>query len=196
MHLDQRSGPRMLLVAVVAVGLAALGCNRAGKSSNETSVPSPVSATAPSTAKSHQPEHVSLTGCLQEGSHGTYILTELNRPAMPDSSNPSVVAQEDLAAAVHAYRLSASQDQKLSKLVGRTIRVEGALTQPSDLVASNTAAGGPVGTAGQGTQTAARVSGRRQISQGDLAKVEVSSVMKIANVCGRRSAARRKMHHP
>ena len=89
MHRDLRSGPRMLLVAGLAVGLAALGCNCAGKSS--------------SMAKPHQPEHVSLTGCLQEGSHGTYILLELNRPAMPDSSNPSVVAQEDLAAAVHTY---------------------------------------------------------------------------------------------
>ena len=42
MHRDLRSGPRMLLVAGLAVGLAALGCNCAGKSSNEMPVPSPV----------------------------------------------------------------------------------------------------------------------------------------------------------
>lgn len=195
MHLNQRSRPYILLVAGVAVGLAALGCNRAGKSSTEKAVPAPAATAAPSAAKPHSPEHVSLTGCLQEGNHGTYILAELNRPAKPDSSNPSIVAHEDLAAAVHAYRLNASKDQKLSKLVGRTIRVDGTLTEPSDLVASNPAAGGPVGTGGQGTETVGQAPGRREISQRDLAKVEVSSVVKIANVCGRRVAARSKKHH-
>jgi hypothetical protein len=86
-----------------------------------------------------------------------------------------------VAAAAHAYRLSAGKDQTLSKFVGRTIRIDGTLTQRSDLIANNAAAGAAVGT-----------SGGRRINEDDLAKVDVASVTKVANGCGRSSAHTRR----
>ncbi len=198
MHSIQRPGrPRLLLAAMVAAGLAAPACNRADvKSKTETPAPAQASNPTPAATKPTPPPQVKLTGCLQQGTHGTYILTALNRPAQPHSSDPSVVAREDLAAASHAYRLSASSDKNLSKLVGRTIQVDGTVTQPSDLGPSTTPSAGTVGTAGDGTRPASRASGRHHIDQGDLAKVEVSSVTEIANVCGKRAKARRTVKRP
>jgi hypothetical protein len=133
-----------------------------------------------------------LTGCLQEGKHGTYILTELNRPKRPDSSNPSVIEREELAAAEHAYRLASSEEQDLAKLLGRKVHVEGAVTKRSDLGASNNAQGGlrSVGTAGQANEAKAGASDDRQIEESDLAKVEVSSVREVAKACSERGGAK------
>ncbi len=134
-------------------------------------------------------ERVSLIGCLQEGQRGAYILTELNSPAHPDSSNPSVVEHERVAAAENAYRLTSSPANVLSKLVGRRVRVDGTLAKPSDLVASN-AADRVTGTAGRNHEAKAVESGQK-ITQSDLAEVNVSSVKKLANTCGTQAARSR-----
>jgi hypothetical protein len=123
------------------------------------------------------PTPVSVTGCLQKGNRNTYIVTGLNRPAHPDSSNPQVVAQEKQAAAREAYRLTSGQTDDLKKLLGKRVHVEGTLKK---------AAGADV------TGTTATAAGSTEIKQRDLAEVEVSSVQKVANTCGSSGKARTK----
>jgi hypothetical protein len=181
------SYPKLTLVAAVAVVLAA-GCNRQEQESNAppSSAVSPPAPTAPAVAP---PEHVALTGCLQKGNGGAYILTELNEPAQLDSSKPAVVAREKLAAAEAAYRLSSTDRRTLSHLVGRRVHVEGDLTKASDLVANATNRGQSIGTSGQSGEIRAIESGR-VIRQADLAQVNVASIEKVANTCGHQAARR------
>jgi len=128
---------------------------------------------------------ITLAGCLQAGNRGTYVLTELNAPKQPDSSNPVVVADEKLAAAEKAYVLSSDKPTDLSKLVGNRVHVEGTLARSSDLVGNKS--GGTVATADQSGEVEAIESGH-VIREKDLAKVHVSSVQKIADTCGNRAA--------
>lgn len=176
------SYPRLILAATVAVGFTA-GCNRDHQQT--TILPhAAVSEPAPIPPPTAQPEHVTLTGCLQEGKAGAYILTELNEPSQPDSSKPAVVAQEKLAAAEVAYRLLSNDHQMLAELVGSRVRIQGNVTRPSDLMAdNNTNRGHSTGTAGQSDEIKAIESGRI-IRQHDLAQVDVSSIEQIANACG------------
>jgi len=129
---------------------------------------------------------VTLTGCLQQGNHGAYILTELNEPSTPDSSNPGVVASERTAAAEHAYRLSSTaHDTDLAKLVGNKVRVEGTETQASEVPAVRNE--GRDATGSTSTDRADKATAAERIQQGDLAQVEVNAVQKVADACGGRT---------
>jgi hypothetical protein len=175
------SCPRLILAATVAVSFAA-GCNRDHQQT--TTLPhAVVSEPAPIPLATAQPEHVTLTGCLQEGKAGAYILTGLNEPNQPDSSKPAVVAQEKLAAADAAYRLSSNDHQRFARLVGRRVRIQGNVIRPFDLMVDKSDRDHSTGTAGQSDEIKAIESGRI-IRQHDLAQVEVSSIEQIANACG------------
>src|SRR5262245_53419455 len=55
-----------------------------------------------------RPQPISVTGCLQQGSGRTYILTRLNEPAQKEvgtSGSPAAVEREQLRAAANAYRI-------------------------------------------------------------------------------------------
>jgi hypothetical protein len=108
----------------------------------------------------------------------------LNEPKQPDSSNPTIVAQEKLAAAEAAYRLT-SNDQDIGTLLGRRVRIEGTLTKSSDLVAS--AANGTVmtGTTGQ-SEAVPSIQTGQIIKQSDLAQVAVTAITQVARSCGER----------
>ena len=180
MHSHRRFGFEAGAALAVVLGLATLGCNRASRPAASQAPPAstaPVAETKPAPVT----EPISLIGCLQEGHGGTYILTELNEPKHPDSSKPSVVASERLRAAEQAYRLSARDTTDLSKLVGTRVRVDGTVSKASDLVARNASSAESTGTAGHEAGTA---SSARTIDQDDLAKVDVSSVQKVAATCG------------
>jgi hypothetical protein len=190
--MQRYSGPsrRMLLACSVAL-CATVACssnntNNNKQNSTESPAPNAARSTTEAAPPAPTPQPVSLTGCLQEGSGDTYILTELNKPKQPDSSNPSVVASEKLAAANEAYRLTSQRENDLSTFVGRRVQVEGTVTRPSDL-AANTTPSGATGTAGQNSEPNAAGTGHA-ISEKDLAEVQVSSVKKVANTCGGRSA--------
>ncbi len=159
----------MLLASLTMAGSMAVACNR----SSENAPPRARTEPAPSVERpvEQTPTPVSVTGCLQKGSRDTYIVTTLNRPAHPDSSNPQVVAQEKQAAARDAYRLDWRQTDDLKKLLGKRVHVEGTLKKAASAdVTLDT--------------TAAAADASREIKQRDLAEVEVSSVQKVANNCG------------
>jgi hypothetical protein len=171
--------------SLTAFALATAAC---GTSPHETASGRTTSSTTRVTSTSTATtQSVSLTGCLQEGSRGTYILTDLNRPKQPDTSSPVVVAREKLAAAEEAYVLSSHTKTDLSGLVGDRVHVEGTLASPSDLLGTQPKAGGEsVGTAGAMGEVKAIESGR-VIKEKDLAKVDVVALRKIADTCGTRA---------
>jgi hypothetical protein len=179
---------RMLLPSTLFLGLALVGCDANSNNRNSANQTSPAAnseaAGTPGTA-STQPVH--LTGCLQKGSRGAYILTRMNVPEQRNPSNEAGVARDRAAAAEQAYRLTGNGDNDLSKLVGAEVRVEGTMTKRSDLTAKNGTENGAVGMSGQ--SSGSNKASNRDIDQGDLAEVNVSSVEKVSDGCGAGSAA-------
>jgi hypothetical protein len=170
--------------ATFALATGACGTNNRETVSTQTT-DSTATVTSTGNAKT-QP--VSLTGCLQEGDRGTYILTELNRPKQPDSRNPKVIAEDKLAAAEEAYVLSSPTATDMSKLVGNRVHVEGTLARASDLSSTQPNHDRKsVGTAGDSGELTAIESGH-VIKEHDLAKVDVTSLQKVANACGSNAA--------
>jgi hypothetical protein len=181
---------------VAALGCAALltACNndnaKRTTAANDNTAPATQPAPRADTATQRP---VTLTGCLQQGdSNSTYILTEMNEPSSRptatsgSSASGDKVEREQLKEAQHAYRLDAKNDDDLAKLVGKRIRVSGTVTDKSDLVAGNdqNRDKNSVGTSGRTNDD------RQKISESDLARVDVTSVEKVADACG--SAARSK----
>src|SRR5690242_6982207 len=119
----QRQLFRFVPAAIGAIAIAA-GCHKANDES--TSPPQTSRSEPASTAVRVEPGQVILTGCLQEGKNGIYILTVVNEPKDRDSSDPAIVAQEKLAAAEAAYRLS-PDGQRFGQLLGGRVRIEGTL---------------------------------------------------------------------
>jgi hypothetical protein len=168
-------------LAAFALAPAACGTNR-GTASAQTSG----STTAVASPQTPTTQPMRLTGCLQEGNRGTYILTELNRPQQPDSSNRVVVAREKLSAAEEAYVLRSGQHADLAKLVGARVHVEGTLARPSDLLGRR-GNGGTTTSVGAAGEVKAIESGR-VIREKDLAAIDVTSLQKVANTCGSHAA--------
>jgi hypothetical protein len=173
---------RWASLAALAVATATCGTNRRNTASVQTG-----SATPVTTAETPATQPVSLTGCLQEGNHGSYILTELNSPKHPDSSDPAVVAREKLAAAGEAYVLSTDKAPISPTLVGDRVHVEGILARASDLPGTHQTSGDARGAAGRTGELKAVESGRL-IKEGDLAEIRVNSVQKVAGACGTHAA--------
>src|SRR5262249_14260401 len=107
----------------------------------------------------------------EKGMLGNYILTQANQAAPDEAVGTSgdrkdadknangKIEQRQIAQAAHSYRLSGESDQ-LKDHVGHEVRVRGNLADKSDLKDAD-----------------------HDISQSDLAKVDVQSVEMIANSC-------------
>jgi hypothetical protein len=140
---------------------------------------------------------IDVTGCLQQGSGRTYILTRLNEPSQKSvgtSGSPAAVEREQLRSAANAYRIDPQGDVKLDDMIGKQIRVSGMLADRADLPKPE-AGGTTVGSrddrattgsaANDRTRTRDRAnSNRADISQGDLAKIDATSVTVIGDACG------------
>jgi hypothetical protein len=187
MKTHYRISAPVLWTSLAAFALATGACDRNNRETASAQTTRSTAAAVASTAAA-KTQPVSLTGCLQEGNRGTYILTELNRPKQPDSSNPTVIAGDKLAAAEEAYVLSSKTETDMSKLVGNRVHVEGTLARASDLSSKQPNADRKsVGTAGQSGELTAIESGHA-IKEHDLAKVDVTSIQKVANACGSHAA--------
>jgi hypothetical protein len=170
---------RPTLIALAGAAVFACGCGPSDSARNDNNSKPPAAtgtagasgAAAASDANGKKPAVV-LTGCLQEekGMLGNYILTQASQAA-PDEAvgtsgdrkdtdkNTSKIEQRQLAQAAHSYRLSGESDQ-LKDHVGHEVRVRGNLADKSDLKDAD-----------------------HDVSQSDLAKVDVQSVEMIANSC-------------
>jgi hypothetical protein len=132
---------------------------------------------------------INITGCLQQGSGHTYILTHLNEPSQKSvgtSGSPAAVEREQLREAANAYRIDPQGDVKLDDMIGKQLRVSGMLTDRADLPKpeANGAAAGNRDERGTSGTTANRNTDRADIKQGDLAKIDATSVSVVADACG------------
>jgi hypothetical protein len=132
-------------------------------------------ATGTSGSAAGQNAAVTVVGCLQQGSGmtTTFILTQANQPSgavgtTGSSADPNKVASEQRAAAEKSYRLDGDKDT-LNPLIGKEVRVSGRITDPGKV---------------QTDQDRAAAGTPPDIGQGDLAKISVDGVEKVAEACG------------
>jgi hypothetical protein len=126
---------------------------------------------------------ISISGCLQNGDRGSFIVTEINsvsQPSVGSNGTPEAVGREQMRQAAKAYRVDPKGDIDLESLVGKQVSVRGTVEERADL---------PQGTTGT-TASADRADSRDDMDQGDLAKIEATSVSMIAEQCGAESSAK------
>jgi len=125
---------------------------------------------------------ITVAGCLQKGNGSDFILTRINEPSQGvgttgatessavQASNSSAagsgtVEREQLRSAAGAYRVVAADTVNLANLVGKEVQVVGTIKENMDLPRANTDRD-PV-----------------QVKQGDLARIEATSVSQTAAEC-------------
>src|SRR5438105_2471014 len=131
------------------------------------------SSTDRSVAKNDQ-SAMTVTGCLQKDG-GTFIVTRLNEPAKrptATSGSSGAVQKEDVRAAANAYRVNPKGDVDLDGLVGKEISVTGVLAERADLPQTVK----PLDKGASATDTT-------DISKGDLAQIDATSVSRVADSC-------------
>jgi hypothetical protein len=165
----------LMLSGGLSVALIAGGCgNNANNSAGTT-------GTAGTSADQNAP--VTLTGCLQKSSGmNNFVLTQVSTPAgavgtSGSAANPDRVAQEQRVAAERSYRLDGDNDE-LNNLVGKQVKVSGRVTDRGDLKDKTRDERGTTGTLG------APKNNPDDIDAGDLAKVDVDAITKVADACG------------
>jgi len=154
---------------------AAAGADRAGTPGSAASA---AAANGAAADENNARPPVTLTGCLQKGDGRTdYILTQVNEPRKSVGTSGSTaaagsdaVAQEQMFAAEHAYKLSGDRDT-LEPLVGRQVRVNGTVERRSKLNEHDD----------NGTM---KDRDRTKIDEGDLESVHVASIDSVAASCG------------
>jgi len=130
---------------------------------------------------------IDVTGCLQQGSGHTYILTRLNEPSQKSvgtNGSPAAVEREQLREAANAYRIDPQGDVKLDDMVGKQIRVSGMLADRADLPKPEASNAPTTGTSGAVSNDGSRNSNRADVRQGDLAKIDATSVTVVNATCG------------
>jgi hypothetical protein len=136
---------------------------------------------------------IDVTGCLQQGSGHTYILTRMNEPSQKSvgtSGSPAAVEHEQLRAAADAYRIDPQGDVKLDGMIGKQIRVSGMLADRADLPKPEAN-----GTPSAANNDGSRNSNRADIRQGDLAKIDATSVTVVNSACGDRAKKSKSASH-
>jgi hypothetical protein len=161
---------------VMAIGGAACNRNDAAEVDRDTD------RLAADTAKQpgHEGAPITLTGCLQRGGGlNNFILTQVNAPSetpvATTGKDPggAAVQREQMREAKHAFALEADDKDAMRELVGKQVRVTGKIDEASDLHRKSAEAKTP--------------SERRDgldIDAGDLAKVDVQGIVKVADACG------------
>jgi hypothetical protein len=181
-------------IAALAIGgTAACGNNNARTSNTPNSTaanPPAADQRAENTAKP-----ITLTGCLQQDGR-TYIVTRLNEPSrkgVGTTGNGAAVEREQLREAANAYRVESKDQSDWDKMVGKQVRVSGAVDKAADLpAASGVAANGTdrpsatsgAGATGSGTVGSTDAGRREKIDKGDLAQIAVESMTVVSENCG------------
>jgi hypothetical protein len=190
---------RALVVSCAIAAAAACNSSNRGNVNNNGDANGTADRTA-ADVKRDEPRQqpINVTGCLQQGNGHTYILTRLNEPSQKSvgtSGAPGAVEREQLREAANAYRIDPQGDVKLDDMIGKQIRVSGMLADRANLAKpeANVAPGAnreERGTSGAAANDANRNTDRADIKQGDLAKIDATSVTVVANACGDQANAK------
>jgi hypothetical protein len=111
---------------------------------------------------------VTLTGCLQQGDgRNDLILTQVNEQPGPVATSgereTGAVEDKQRAAAARSYQLSGGPET-LRDLVGHQVRVTGTLAEEGEVASGDN---------------------DREVSEDDLAEIEVRSAESVAETCGK-----------
>jgi hypothetical protein len=186
----KRPDVRSVIVGCASAALLSAAACSNNNRNDSAAMPPAGDASAPAAAEPNakgtsgsdvQKEALNVSGCLQKKG-GDFILTELSEPSTGGASTKGEgdkVAREQLHAAQHAYRLRADNDDDLAKLVGKQVRVRGTVDKKSDLAVKDQ----PAATSGS-KDRASDDRDRRDISAGDLARVDVTSIEQVSASCG------------
>ena len=125
----------------------------------------------------HKGAPITVSGCLQRGSGmNNYILTQVNSPsetpvatAGKDASG-AAVQREQMREAKHSYALDHGDKDVMREMVGKQVRVNGTIDEPSDLHK-------------EATDKKDRRNGL-DIDAGDLAKIKVQGIVQVSEECG------------
>jgi hypothetical protein len=171
----------------VAIALSAFACSGSSTENKfpngdatKAGEPTAGAAGTVGSTTANEKSPMTITGCLQKGDgRRDYILTEVNTTrtkvgttgSTPEvGSSADVVGKEQMRAAAHAYDLNGDRDT-LEPLVGKQVRVSGTLAKSSELNDHDRA--GKVDA-----------KDRTKIDEDDLAKVDVTSIVQVADNCG------------
>jgi hypothetical protein len=166
------------LASALTISLASIGCGGDARPSEPGTDAIDADTARLETPRGHEGAPITLTGCLQRAS-GDFVLTQVNRPSgaavgtAGASRESGDVAREQMRAAKHSYTLDGDDDQ-FEPLVGRQVRVVGTLAEISGLRAPGARADAP---------RKDRRSPVGSLETGDLAKVDVAMVEKLAETC-------------
>jgi hypothetical protein len=153
----------------VAFAIVAGGCSNGDRDTATSGSAGTAGAPPEASANANDPSTTTVTGCLQQGDgRGDFILTQVNSQPGPvattGAKESTAVQEKQREAAANAYRLSGGPDN-LSTWVGHQVRVTGKLEDR-----------------GQAQSREAD----REIKEGDVAKLEVTSAESVAETCGNR----------
>jgi hypothetical protein len=202
--MHERFKPQILAAWGMAALLAAACGNNADRSAaTDESRPGAGSPNASMSGKEARP--IDVTGCMQK-SGMSYVLTESSSAgsagAPRGSTGGGAVEREQMQSAQHSYRVTAADDKvDLAALVGKQVKVSGKVTDQSDLTARDENKTSSVGTSGsqekgtagsqekgaagsQAKGTAGSQEKAGDVDTGDLAKIEATSIEKVADACG------------
>jgi hypothetical protein len=162
--------------------------NSAGKTTaNPNATPAPAASPASDQARADQnAEPMTVTGCLQQGKRGAWIVTRLNEPSrkgVGTTGSAAAVEHEQLREAENAYRVNPPDDVKMDQLVGKQVKVTGKVTDRGDLSKSANDATGTSGNASANDRNKKADKGL-DISQDDLARIDASSITATGAACG------------
>ena len=185
---------RAALAASAVAAMVACGNNNpsstaANKNANPNAAPTPA-ATNDQAKANDNAQPITINGCLQQSKNGTWIVTRLNEPSKKEvgtSGSAAAVEHEQLREAENAYRVDAPSDVKMDQFVGKQVRVTGTLTDRGDVAKSANDTAGTSGSASANDKDKGL-----DISQGDLARIDASSVTATAAACGGGKASTHK----
>ncbi len=162
---------------VLAMAISTGACNR----DEAAEIDRDTDRLASDTAKpGHEGAPITVTGCLQRGdAMNSFVLTQINTPSdspvatTGKEAGSEAVQREQMRGAKHAYELEGDDRDALRTLVGKQVRVTGTVEENSDLPSE----------ARENRDSTSRREGL-DINARDLAKIEVTGVVQVADVCG------------
>src|SRR3954465_7195059 len=171
--------PSTHILAVLAIAAAGTACSNNARNNSTTGANT--GAADQRSANAGTP--MTVTGCLQQVGR-TYVVTRLNEPSregVGTTGSGAAVEREQMRMAANAYRIEGKEQGDWASMVGKQVRVSGAVKEGADLPRPDASASGDRASATSGSSDDAS---REKIDKGDLAKLDVTSISVVSDNCG------------